>query len=41
MKIALSFERGTDEQVLERIVGIGKYLAYARPNEPLAQNGVL
>jgi ribose 1,5-bisphosphate isomerase len=41
MKLALQSDPDTDGKLLERILDIGKYLAYARPNEPLAQNSIL
>lgn len=41
MKVAVRSEVVKDDRLLERIVNIGNHLAYARPNEPLAQNGVL
>jgi ribose 1,5-bisphosphate isomerase len=41
MKVALKNEVSADNKLLDRIVDIGNYLAYARPNEPLAQNSVL
>lgn len=41
MKLALQNDVGTDGKLLERVLDIGRYLAYARPNEPLAQNSVL
>jgi len=41
MKVAVKNEVVKDDHLLERITDIGNYLAYARPNEPLAQNSVL
>ncbi|MCD4756292.1 translation initiation factor eIF-2B [bacterium] len=41
MKEAVRSEVVQDDSLFERIINIGNYLAYARPNEPLAQNGVL
>ena len=41
MKSALRTGFSSSGDLLEDIVDVGKYLAYARPNEPLAQNGVL
>jgi eIF-2B alpha/beta/delta-like uncharacterized protein len=41
IKIALKSNLGQGENVLDQMLEVGTYLAYARPNEPLAQNGVL
>jgi ribose 1,5-bisphosphate isomerase len=41
IKIALRSKIGRGDNFLENILQVGKYLAYARPNEPLAQNGLL
>jgi ribose 1,5-bisphosphate isomerase len=41
MKSALRTGYNNSGDLLKDIVDVGRYLAYARPNEPLAQNGVL
>ncbi|MCK9415831.1 MAG: translation initiation factor eIF-2B [Candidatus Dojkabacteria bacterium] len=41
MKIALKSSLGRSDNFLKEILEVGAYLAYARPNEPLAQNGIL
>ena len=41
MKEASNFENHKSESFINHILDVGEYLAYARPNEPLAQNGVL
>jgi ribose 1,5-bisphosphate isomerase len=41
MKSAIGSDYSNTGDFLEDIIDVGKYLAYARPNEPLAQNGVL
>ena len=41
MKVALSSKIGRSESFLKDILEVGRYLAYARLNEPLAQNGLL
>jgi ribose 1,5-bisphosphate isomerase len=41
IKIALNSKLNRKYGVLEILIEVGKYLAYARPNEPLAQNGIL
>jgi len=41
MKKAFEFEYEGPKRFIDTLIGIGKYLAYARPNEPLAQNAVL
>ena len=41
MKTALEFDYRESESLIKSILDIGNYLAYARPNEPMAQNAVL
>jgi ribose 1,5-bisphosphate isomerase len=41
VKVALDSKLGKEDNILENMMEVGKYLAYARPNEPLAQNGIL
>lgn len=41
IKIALQNNYLDEENIIQEVIEIGKYLAYARPNEPLAQNGIL
>jgi ribose 1,5-bisphosphate isomerase len=41
IKTALNSKLGKEDNLLENMMEVGKHLAYARPNEPLAQNGIL
>ncbi len=41
VKIALRSKMGRGENFLDDVLEVGRHLAYARPNEPLAQNGLL
>lgn len=41
MKIVLSRRFDTYKEMATNLLEVGRYLAYARPNEPLAQNAVL
>jgi ribose 1,5-bisphosphate isomerase len=41
MKVALEFDYKESDSLIKAILDIGNYLAYARPNEPMAQNAVL
>ncbi|MDD3474487.1 MAG: hypothetical protein PHP08_01115 [Candidatus Dojkabacteria bacterium] len=41
MKEALKLNHHASKELLNYVIEVGNYLAYARPNEPLAQNGVL
>jgi ribose 1,5-bisphosphate isomerase len=41
MKVALNLNYRDPEGFIDSILEVGRYLAYARPNEPLAQNAVL
>jgi len=41
IKIALEKSYLDEKKIIQEVIEIGKYLAYARPNEPLAQNGIL
>ncbi len=41
IKISLKKNYLDEKNIIQEVVEIGKYLAYARPNEPLAQNGIL
>ncbi len=41
MKTALEFDYKQPEILMKSILEVGNYLAYARPNEPMAQNAVL
>jgi ribose 1,5-bisphosphate isomerase len=41
MKEALRLDFRDPEGFIDTILDVGKYLAYARPNEPLAQNSIL
>jgi ribose 1,5-bisphosphate isomerase len=41
IKLALQFDYPESTTLIDTIIDIGNYLAYARPNEPMAQNAVL
>lgn len=41
MKKALELDYKDPENLIDSVLEIGNYLAYARPNEPMAQNAVL
>lgn len=41
IQVALKSRLSRNGNLLENMTKVGNYLAYARPNEPLAQNGVL
>ena len=41
IKVALELDFPESESLIDTVIDIGNYLAYARPNEPMAQNAVL